>query len=184
MTPYQTINKHWNSSNIKFSTVILAISLLLGLISNKTSADDSNKPIAINSDTAKLDKLQGTATYSGNVILRQGSLKIKADKIVIIASRENQVERVIATGKPAQYQQKAGRNGELTLAKGNHIVYYINRESLSLTDNAEITQPGNATITGDRIQYDIREQTVTAGSNPSKSKRSRVEIIIEPKKRP
>ena len=43
---------------------------------------DRDKPIDLEADTVKVDDAKQISTYSGNVILTQGSLIIRADKLI------------------------------------------------------------------------------------------------------
>ena len=167
---------------------LLGISCL-ALLSNMSFAlpEDSQKAIEISANAASLDRQTGTATYDGNVILVQGTLKITADKIVIRSKKDNSLDKIIATGVPAHYQQQPKVNESLTHAQGQQIIYDTQKGLLTLTHDAKIKQPGHGVINGEKIIYDIAKQSVKAGptskKSSSKTKPSRVHIKIQPPKK-
>lgn len=85
--------------------------LLALLLSGGAQAlpDDEQQPIEIEADRAELDDATGTATYSGSVRLDQGSLKVRAARLIIETDAQ-QVQRITAEGDrdqdlPARYEQ-------------------------------------------------------------------------------
>ncbi len=66
------------------------ISTLLCLCISASSwalSNDTEQPIYIDSDNQQLDIQRNIVTFTGNVILRQGSIDIRADKVVVTPSR-------------------------------------------------------------------------------------------------
>ena len=51
--------------------------------------DDTNKPINIVSDNQSLDMENSVVTFTDNVVITQGSILIKANKVVITRPPEN-----------------------------------------------------------------------------------------------
>lgn len=169
---------------IKFATA-LTFALLTGAFSATVAAlaSDKEQPIHISSDRAERNDKQGLTTYSGAVQMDQGSLRILADKVVI-HSVDNQVSKIIATGKPAHYQQQASIEQQLVIATGNTIEYLIDGEKIHLIDNASLRQDDGTTMTGKRINYDIKESVVKAegnSNNTADNKPDRIHMVIPAK---
>ncbi len=61
------------------------IALLLGLSSPHANAftAGSNEPIRIQSDRAELDEQKGLSTYTGDVVITQGSSVLESDKVIV-----------------------------------------------------------------------------------------------------
>ena len=55
--------------------------------------DDTNKPINIVSDNQSLDMENSVVTFTDNVVITQGSILIKANKVVITAHQKIQVKK-------------------------------------------------------------------------------------------
>jgi len=140
-------------------------------------ASDREQPIYIESDSAERDDKKGITTYQGKVKMDQGSMRIVADKITI-HSVDNRVHMIVATGKPARYQQKPSPDKELVVAEGGTIRYEIDPERLELVKNASIMQEGT-TMSGDRIDYNITESLVKAAGD-AHSSNQRIKMVIPP----
>ncbi|TNE78277.1 MAG: lipopolysaccharide transport periplasmic protein LptA, partial [Gammaproteobacteria bacterium] len=85
----------------------LLLMLLLALPAPLSFAlpSDASQPIKIESDRAERNDKKGTTVYEGSVVIRQGTIKIRADKVIVYTER-NQVDRIVCIGKPAHYQQQ------------------------------------------------------------------------------
>ncbi len=141
---------------------------------------DSEQPIHIVSNAAERDAKRGITIYSGDVQMNQGTLSIKADRVVIHSDSNNKVSKIIATGSPAHYQQIPEIDQPLVVAKGNTIVYSIRKDQLRLTDKASLQQNDGTTLTGNSILYDIKAAVVKAESDKSTSG-ERIHMGIPPK---
>lgn len=153
----------------------------ISLFSVVTSAlpDDRNQPIQIEADAATQNQHKGITTYSGNVQMDQGSIHITADKVVI-HSAEKKVNRIIATGVPAHFQQKPSPEKEVIIARGNTLKYEVISDKLTIIENAQVEQDGSV-VTGDLINYDIHLALVEAGSRPTNN--TRIKMILQPQKK-
>jgi lipopolysaccharide export system protein LptA len=73
----------------------------LALLSSQPGAlalpSDPGQPIEIEAATLVLDQGKGIGTYSGNVVLTQGSIRIEAETLVIYM-RDRKLDRLEALG--------------------------------------------------------------------------------------
>jgi lipopolysaccharide export system protein LptA len=139
--------------------------------------DDSQQEIRIASDSASLDKAKGEIIYSGNVKMQQGSLNIQAQTLTLIRTVEG-LQKIIATGSPARYEQTLNEQEGKTLAYGETIIYNTKIEQLTLLNNAGLEKQGNV-FSGEKIVYLIKEQRVKA---ESPEQQNRIRMVIQPKK--
>ncbi len=139
---------------------------------------DRNQTIYIQSDHFKRNGKKGITVYEGAVQMSQGTIQINADKITIY-SVDNKMNRIIASGNPAQFQQQPAEDKERVIAKGTTIEYLVAKEKVFLVNNASIVQDG-ATMSGERINYDIKDAVVTAVGNPTSADNKRIQIVIPP----
>ena len=63
--------------------LVLASSLLAASIPAFAVTGDTDQPIHIESDQQSLDMQGNVVTFTGNVIVTQGTIKINADKVVV-----------------------------------------------------------------------------------------------------
>lgn len=157
---------------------------LMGATAGFSLESDRKQPIEINADQAELDEAKGEAHYMGNVVLTQGSLLIKADSLTIKADDKNQIQRVTAQGKPAEFNQTPEEGKPPVVAKAKLIDYYVAEEKLVLQQEAIVVQ-NDSTFQGSQIQYDIRNHRMQASSTGTKQGNSeRVKMILPPSSSP
>ena len=141
---------------------------------------DKNQTIIVESDKAERNEKTGLTQYSGNVIIRQGSLIIDANRVEIHYA-DDHVNRIICNGNPASYQQKSS-TGEQVLARAETIEYLPAEKLVNLKTNASLSKNGTL-IKGDSINYDVVSETWRAkGDNESNQKR--IQLVIPPLQKP
>jgi len=160
--------------------LLLAASLAGAATGAMALEDDREQPIHIESDRAQRDGRQGITVYEGDVRLRQGSMRIRADRLEIRTDANNEVLEVIAEGRPAQFEQQPNPNEPPVDAEARRIHYRVSEDKLELTTQARLKQ-GEATMTGNRIDYNIASELVTAEGDAS-SDRPRIEMVIPPRR--
>ncbi|HID44287.1 MAG TPA: lipopolysaccharide transport periplasmic protein LptA [Chromatiaceae bacterium] len=135
---------------------------------------DKDAPVEIEADSADIDQKTTTTTYRGRVKIKQGSMELHAD-MVVITYRNRKPGTLTATGRPASFRQKPEKDKPWVSGKGRKIVYDINSEELTLTGDAVLTQNDDS-FRSDRIVYDRVKARLKAGAAASGSERVRVRI--------
>jgi lipopolysaccharide export system protein LptA len=139
-------------------------------------SNDTEQPIYIDSDNQELDIQKNIVTFTGNVILRQGSIDIRADKVVITRPNgQDGQETIDAYGKPATFHQIMD-DGKPIDGASLKMRYETAIDFLKMTDEAILIQEGSE-IQGKVITYKIDEQKLVAESGNKK----RVTTILQPK---
>ncbi len=155
---------------------LVAITLALLPLQLSAFTAVSNEPIRIQSDKAELDEQKGISTYTGDVVITQGTSALKSDKVIVYNSKEGLI-KIEAFGSPAKFSQQDEENSPPTHAYGNTIIYTRADEKLTLIENAKLEQ-GKNTFSGKEIIYNTVSRVVTADSGEDKT--NRVEIIVHP----
>lgn len=158
--------------------------LLAALLASPPAAaldTDRTQPLKIVADSALLDDKAGIATYSGNVVLTQGSLKINAGNLRI-QTAQGKVDIVTADGQPASFTQTPAPDQPPVVATARNIEYRVKEQLLILKREASIVQNENV-FKGEEIRYEIQSQRLKAvgqpGSNtPGETGKQRVEMIL------
>ena len=156
--------------------LILLMSLCL-LTPAHAKPEDSEQPITIEADRAKVDEKKGESIYSGNVLLMQGGIQIKADEL-IVRSKNGELDRLIATGKPVIYSQQGTSDKGNIVGEAYKMEYFADEGKLILLNNAKLSQGMNL-FKGNRISYDTKLEVVSA--TVSDSGKQRVQVTIQPK---
>jgi lipopolysaccharide export system protein LptA len=151
--------------------------LLLCSVLVQALPDDRQQPITIESDSAERNEQSGLTEYRGNVVIRQGSVLIDADRVTI-HYRDNKVSRIVSLGTPASYQQQPQADGGMVVARGEIIEYRLSDDKINLKNNASLSRNGTL-IKGERITYDLKNETWKAKGGDRASQK-RIQLVIPP----
>ena len=84
----------------------LPIMMLLALpIYSHALPSDANQPIKLLADKATYSERTGVTSYTGTVVITQGTFKMTADDITVNLSQGRSINSAVATGRPATMQQ-------------------------------------------------------------------------------
>ncbi len=102
--------------------------------------------------------MQGNVvTFTGNVIVTQGTIKINADKVVVTRPGGEQGKEVIdGYGKPATFYQMQD-NGKPVEGHASQMHYELAKDFVVLTGNAYLQQV-DSNIKGDKITYLVKSR--------------------------
>lgn len=166
--------------NLKNLKRLLGWALLVSVMPAQALESDRQQPLKIVADTAVIDEKDGTATYTGNVVLTQGTLRIAADSLKI-KTDTGKVDIVMATGDPALFSQVPEPNQAEVIAKALNIDYMVREQKLLLKRKASIVQ-GENIFRGEEIVYEIQSQRLQAvgqsADQPAGGIKGRVEMIL------
>lgn len=166
--------------NLRIVTFFPLLLILLQPSSAFALSTDREQPIKIKADSVNINEKTGVSLYLGNVTFTQGSLILKGSKIVIHLI-DGSVGKIIATGKPASFQQQQDNTQELVQAKAGLMEYITKDERVYLSQNASVSQGANL-LKGNEIEYNTHTSTVTAKKSDQNT--NRVHVVIEPGKNP
>lgn len=170
-----------NLASIRLITLPFVLGALLSSVGVTALPTDKEETIRGSADKLTVDQKNGVATYSGSVIIQQGSLVISADRIVVHSLPDNSVEKIVASGSPARFQQQPEPDQGLVTASAKQITYTPASQRLLLVEDASVEQNG-AVMSGPRIDYDlVKEVMRAAGSTSSGGATQRIEIVIPPR---
>lgn len=159
-----------------FSKCLIAISIILFAPIIHALDTDKSSPIFIEADQVDLDEKNGVSTYTGNVTLRQGSIQVQADSIVVY-SFEKQLKKIVASGSPATYRQKPNPDSEDLTASAARVEYDTNSGVLVLEERAKLEQ-GQNEFSGNKIEYDTLNNVMRASK--TQDNQERVKAVIQP----
>ena len=96
---------------------------------------DSTQPIAVNADSFLADLNNETGTYTGNVIVSQGAVRLHADEVTVHApggraSRMEAIGNVVVDSPSGQ-------------AVGDSGVYDVSQQTIRLTGDVVLTKDAN-----------------------------------------
>ncbi len=139
-------------------------------------SSDKDQPVELAADSVDLDEAKKVSVYKGDVDLRQGSMRLRADQVTV-KHQGRKPDKLIAVGRPVRFEQSSGK-GKVK-ARARRAEYEVNSEVLTLIGDAVLVQNGD-TLKSDRIVYDRVRHKVRAGAAAKGKKR--VRITIQPDK--
>jgi lipopolysaccharide export system protein LptA len=163
--------------------VLLAWCLLSALPAHAERAD-RDKPVNIEADRVTVDDAKQTATFEGNVIMTQGTLTIRGDRM-IVQQDAGGFKTGVAYGNLASFRQKREGYDEYIEGYAERLEYDSKADKLQMFDRAYLKK-SNDDVRGSYISYDAAseffrvvgggKQAATPG-NPD----GRVRAVIQPK---
>lgn len=151
-----------NILNTLIATAILAVSVpALAL------TEDTQQPVTVTSLKQALDLEKNITTFTDNVVVKQGTIDVRADKVVVTRPGGDSNKMVIeAFGNPVTFYQIQD-NGKPIKGRGSKLRYEMANELVTLTGNAYLEQL-DSNITGDKITYVVPTQQMQAFSDKGK----------------
>lgn len=165
---------------------ILSTLLLLAACAAHAEKADRDQPIDLEADSLTTNDAKKTSTYTGNVVLTQGTLVIHADKLVV---REDQAgfQHSTSTGNPTTFKQKMEGKSEYIEGSAQRIEYDGRMDKVQLYTKAWVKR-GQDIVHGDYIMYDANAEyaeVIGGGSQAATPEipKGRVRAVIQPKKK-
>lgn len=140
---------------------------------------DREQPIKVQAQKLEANRGKNLSVYSGNVVITQGSLQIRADRVEVHGNAAGEISHVIATGEPAHFQQQVQQSQNPVKARAQRIEFTVSSDELHLTGEAHVDRDGN-TLTAEKIDYDLKTEQLQA---QGQSGDGRVEMIWKPEKK-
>lgn len=148
---------------------------------------DRDKPVNLEADRVDMDDAKKEAVFVGSVTLTQGTLTIKADKIIVKQDAEG-FQYGIAYGNPAHFRQKREGYDDYIDGFSERLEYDGKADKMQMFTNARI-QRGGDEVRGDYISYNaVTEffQVIGGGKSAATTgnPQGRVRAVIQPKPKP
>ena len=117
-----------------------------------TVQQDTSLPVEVSADSLSVSQNDGSALFTGNVIIGQGKMRLSAPRVLVFYT-ENQsgVERLEATGGVTVV------NGDQA-AEADTAEYEVNRGTIRMVGNVLLTQGAN-TLVSDSMDVDLEAGT-------------------------
>ncbi|OGT17812.1 MAG: lipopolysaccharide transport periplasmic protein LptA [Gallionellales bacterium RIFOXYB12_FULL_54_9] len=162
------------------------ILFLLVFISFPSYAEraDRNKPINIEADQVLVDDAKQTSTFTGKVVLIQGTMVIHGDKVVVVEDKQG-YKQGTAYGHTASFRQKREGLDEYVEGYGERIVYDTRLDTVDFYVQARVKRAQDE-VRGEHITYNSKTEIFQAddkgaASNTGAPKRVHAVLHAKPK---
>jgi len=143
---------------------------------------DRDKPVNLEADTVTLDDIKKISVYQGNVVLSQGTLMLRADRVQVTQNADG-LDKVSATGRPVAFRQKLDGSEEFIEGFADRIEYDGITSQLVLIGQAMLRR-GSDELRGAQISYNSNTGFYkVAGQPKAQTPSGRVRAVIRPKPR-
>jgi lipopolysaccharide export system protein LptA len=166
--------------------LLTATVLACGVAYAQSLKPDREQPIHLEADSGTFDDAKKTAVFTGNVVLTQGTLTIRADRLVVTQSTDG-FQRGVAYGDPASFRQKRQGTDEWIEGWAKRMEYDSRTETLELFEDARMRR-GQDEVRGSYISYNAQTELFRVlgsvkGESTGGGSSGRVRAVIQPKSR-
>ncbi len=145
---------------------------------------DRDKPVNLEADQVTVDDAKQTATFVGNVVLTQGTLMIRGDRMIVQQDADG-FKYGVAYGNLASFRQKREGYDEYIEGWAERIEYDSKAEKMQMFNRAYLKKT-NDDVRGNYISYDVATEffRVIGGGKQAASPgnpEGRVRAVIQPK---
>lgn len=166
-----------NRRSMTLTVCGLVITALFPAAVNALSTDQ-RQPIQIEADRLDVDEQKGVSTYSGSVQYKQGSIVLTADKLTVAVAADGRLQKVLAEGSPATFQQTLDRDKQVLRGRATSVEFLADQQYMILTGDARISHCGDE-FAGNRLEYWSDKELVKASKNADG--KERVQVVLQPR---
>ncbi len=168
----------------RLPSLILAGTLALTITAAFAEQADRSKPVNIEADKVTVDERKKTHVFEGSVVLTQGTLQIRGDRLVVTQDGDG-FQKGVASSETglASFRQRRDGSGEFVNGQARRIEYDGRTQKTYLHQRAHVVS-GKDEVRGQFIEYDgyTGQYVVTnSGSTQATSGGGRVRAVIQPK---
>ena len=140
---------------------------------------DQSQPIEIQADNGMLDQGRQVTVFSGNVVVKQGSIDIRAARIEVQRTADSN-QLMTATGSPVTFKQQLDDGKGWVNGQAQKVTYQSASGLITLLGNAKV-QRGGDVVQGNHITYNTKTEIYTAaGSKAASGSGRRVTVVLQP----
>jgi lipopolysaccharide export system protein LptA len=123
-------------------------------------ASDADQPVHLHANTISIDQTTGLSHYRGKVVLRQGTLRITADRATAV-HKGRKLERIDAAGSPATARQQLEQAPHLITLRGQTLHYNAQARRVRAAGRVTVAR-GRDRVHADEVTYDLNRKELRA----------------------
>lgn len=163
---------------------LLLFTLLLACSAALAEKGDREKPTQVEANRMSADDARRTNVFEGNVVVRRGTITVRADRLVVRQDAEGN-QYSTATGNPVRFRQRQdpkppATEGDWMEGEARRIEIDDRKGTIELFENARVNRGGDE-VAGDYIFVDQRSDFFSVSAGKGKQSDGRVRAILQPK---
>lgn len=127
---------------------------------------DVSAPVEVAADNLSVNQADGSAVFTGNVVIGQGEMRLSADSVTVIYAEGGQ-SRIRSLDAKGNVTLVSGPDA----AEAQAATYDVESGNVTLTGDVVLTQGGNV-LTGDRMLVNLQSGTAQV--------QGRVRSVLQP----
>ncbi len=156
---------------------LLILLLLFSPLCHAEKADH-DKPVDIEADQAQVDDAKKISTFTGKVVLTQGTMIIRSEKLVVMQDKSG-FKHGTAYGHTASFRQKREGLDEYVEGYGERIEYDTKASTVDFYVQAKVKRAQDE-VRGEHVTYNSSTDIFQA-NNEGSAAPARVHAILYPK---
>ncbi len=178
--PAVKLRQQWLRTGV--AALVAALTLIAGPVLAEKA--DREKPINLEADRVTVDDVKQISTFEGKVVLTQGTLIIRGDRMEVRQDNQGFKEGV-TWGNLAYFRQKRDGYDEYIEGWAERIEYDSRADKMQMFNRASMKK-GTDEVRGNYISYDAKTeffQVIGGGAKAAAAENSdgRVRAVIQPK---
>lgn len=164
---------------------LLLIFMLLFSSASYAERADREKPVDIEADQAMVDDAKQVSTFTGRVVLTQGTMVIRGDKLVVQQDKSG-FKHGTAYGHTASFRQKREGLNEYVEGYGERIEYDTRADTVDFYGQARVKRSQDE-VRGEHVTYNSNTEIFQAdnkGATPGDGAPARVHAVLYPNAKP
>jgi lipopolysaccharide export system protein LptA len=158
---------------IVLAGLAIAASSVHAAPATKPIAGDNNAPINISSDSFQADLNAKSGTWSGNVVVVQGDMKLRANSVRMLTTN-GKTDKVLANGNVVVDSPKSG------IVTGENGVYSVVPRTVVMTGNV-VLKKGKDVMRGSQLTVNLATgQALLGGGVKGQTQGGRVQAVFTP----
>lgn len=160
------------------------VAILLASAAAMAEKADRNQPVRLEADKVTIDDAKQIAVFEGNVVLRQGSLMIRGDRMEVRQDKDG-FRFGTTWGNRAYFRQKRDGVDEFIEGWAERLEYDGRAETMKMFSRAQVKR-GQDDVRGNFISYDSKSefyQVIGGGARAADPQHAggRVRAVIQPR---
>src|SRR5262249_16661304 len=150
---------------LKLVHLLLLSTLPLSFLSAHAERGDRNLPVNVEADRLTMDDIKKESVFEGNVTVTQGTLTLKADRVVVKQDAKG-FNYAFEYGKAGYFKEKREGYDEYIEGNAERLEYDGKADKVQMFTDAEVRK-GSDQVKGDYISYDAVTEFYQVISGPS-----------------
>ena len=139
---------------------------------------DADQPATLEANDFEIDLKSGQRIYRGDVVYRQGSIRLDCDELVTVFNDDGELDKAICTGDPGKFKQRPEGEDSDMVGKAREITMDQVDELVIMKSRADVKQ-GTLHLTGRLITYDMSTEKVVVKGDKASGKKSTIATDTE-----